>query len=205
MSSNIRIMKAISLDLYKRIIEGSALNSSITPPSSLLNRDLTYGTSVQHGGQTTSSSTSGLDTIPTEYLQTNTSDDPETTLTILKSIPDAQRSRARNLINAILPDHDFKWDATGRIIYRGSKIPQSNIVDLLSVATKSTKLRKLNIPALKEFMEFLKSINVPRHFLGVHFAILMDTQSTSENDDGPRCRQWTTFEQVYLEYILFAR
>jgi hypothetical protein len=149
MSSNIRIMKAISLDLYKRMVDGSSLNSTVIP-SSNVNRDLTYGTNKQEGGQLPLSSTpSGIESIPTEFFKTDINEDPETTLTILRSIPDPQRARARNLINAILPHENFKWDETGRIIHNGVKIPRSNIVDLISVATKSTKLRKLSIPAFK--------------------------------------------------------
>jgi hypothetical protein len=200
MSSNIRIMKAISLDLYKRMVESS---TSLSNSSASTNRshDGIYGSGNHSTKDYRTGEVSILNSIPTEFIKSTVDEDPVITNTILKSIPDQQRGRARNLVNAILPHKQLQWDDSGRISYLGKIIPRSNIVDLISVATKSTKLRKLNIPALGEFMSFLRIINVPRHFLGTHFAQLIDEpidESSSVQHENVSCNHWITFEQAQL-------
>jgi len=192
MGSSFRVLKAISLDMYKRLLESSTSNTNS------LN---TYGKQQQQPIPSTELSTEFTQHLPSPQ---DPNEDSTVTLKLLRSIPEPQRERARHLINAILESSDFKWDLTGQIIYQGKLIPNSNIVDLVSVATKSTKLRKLTIPGLRVFISFLKSINIPRHYLGLHFAQVIDDVSSLQFGSGsqdvksnqePICPHWITFEQ----------
>jgi len=233
MSNNFRIMKAVSIEMYKRMINGCSGDSSIAStsirstalsnpygaePSSIEQKQIQAG-GGNIAGSYKEKSAAELDEIPDTFFESKVVDeDPKVTLTLLRSIPDAQRNRARNLINAILPHRVFSWDNAGVITYRDTLYPKSNIVDLINVATRSTKIRKLKIPGLKVFIHFLKSINIPKHYLGSHFSSLMDEEedgfylqdsnytsnntknynynSTSQTE--PNCSAWVKYEDVFL-------
>jgi len=213
-SNNFRIMKAISLEMYKRMLEGCKVNdssiaSSSANTSTLLNP---YGSTsvIPQVGSGTSKAANGssalkeLNELPPNLLESRSTDeDPKITQTLLRSIPDSQRNRARNLINTILLHPEFSWDDAGVIKFNNVVHQKSNIVDLISVATRTTKIRKLKIPGLSVFIRFLKSINIPRHYLGSHFSTLMDevedaSDSSSPNfkSNEPQCSSWITYEEV---------
>jgi len=215
MSNNFRIMKAISLEMYKRMLEGcnnlkdssiastSAHKSEIGNPYGSNKSFNQAGTGaadkVMRESSFASSSLNELNDIPTTlYASPSVDDDPKVTLTLLRSIPDAQRHRARNLINTILNHPQFSWDDSGLIKYNNVIYPKTNIVDLISVATRSTKIRKLNIPGLSIFIQFLKSINIPRHYLGSHFSSLMDSESDKNDSlqNESHCPGWITYEDI---------
>lgn len=178
MGTNVRIMKAISLDLYKRLISNQAGG-----PSNL------YGDIVQQRNVQTGYGNPTFDGLPSQ-LSIGDEEHP-TTLALLKSIPETQKARSKRLINLILANNTLTWSASGEINYKGKTIPKSNIVDLISTATKTTKLRKIKMPGLLEFIRFLKEINVPKYFLGSEFVKLMD-------DENVECTDWITFENSSL-------
>jgi len=210
-------MKAISLEMYRRMLEGCKVSNTDTSiasssvNSSNLSNPYGFNSSFSQVGAGQSKEANKAtplpelnDLPPALYDESNEDGDPKVTLTLLKSIPDVQRNRARNLINAILNhSQQFSWDNAGVIKYNNVVYPKSNIVDLISVATRTTKTRKLKIPGLVVFIQFLKSINIPRHYLGSHFSALMDEQEdlpTSlphEKPTEPFCPNWITYEDVF--------
>jgi hypothetical protein len=67
-----------------------------------------------------------------DHLETN----------VLQSIPPNQAYKAKRLLQNIKRERDFDWTEDGEMIYKQTKIPNSNIVDLMSdvLKTKSTDL-----------------------------------------------------------------
>jgi hypothetical protein len=178
MGTNVRVMKAISIDLYKRLLSNQP---ALGTPAGL------YGEAVQQ--PQTGYGNPLFDGLPSQLSIGD--DEHPTTRALLASIPENQRARSKRLINLILASNKLTWGDNGEIKYHGKSIPKSNIVDLLSAATKQTKLRQLKMPGLKEFINFLKEVNVPKYFLGSDFVKLMDGQ----NDE---CQSWITYENSNL-------
>jgi hypothetical protein len=61
---------------------------------------------------------------------------------VLQSVPPNQAYKAKRLLQHIKRERDFDWTEDGEMIYKQTKIPNSNIVDLMNDAlkTKSTDL-----------------------------------------------------------------
>jgi hypothetical protein len=61
---------------------------------------------------------------------------------VLQSVPSNQAYKAKRLIQHIKREPDLDWTKEGELIYKQTKIPNSNIVDLMSdtLKTKSTDL-----------------------------------------------------------------
>lgn len=183
MGANVRIMKAISLDLYKRLIANQPGGSS---SGALYGEQVNPNLQIGYGNP-------NFDGLPSQLSIGD--DDHPTTKALLHSIPETQRPRAKRLINLILANNTLTWGSSGEIKYNDKIIPKSNIVDLLSAATKTTKLRRLKMPGLAEFISFLKKINVPKYFLGNDFVRLMEEQKDVDDDE---CENWITFENSTL-------
>jgi hypothetical protein len=183
MGTNVRIMKAISLDLYKRLISNQPGGSNALY-GERVQPEFNQGIQSGYGNPT-------FDGLPSQ-LVIGDAEHP-TTKTLLESIPENQRPRSKRLINLILANNSITWGPSGEIKFHGKVIPKSNIVDLISAATNPTKMRRLKMVGLKEFIMFLKEVNAPKYFLGNDFLKLMDAQ-----DDVNNCQQWITFENSSL-------
>lgn len=194
MGTNVRVMKAISIDLYKRLLVNQPAvgtstslygeNISKTDPS--VDSAGLYSGIVQ---QQTGYGNPLFDGLPSQLSIGN--DEHPTTRALLASIPENQRARSKRLINLILASSQLTWSSNGEVKYHGKSIPKSNIVDLISAATKQTKLRQLKMAGLQEFIAFLKEVNVPKYFLGCEFVKLMDDQKDE-------CQSWITYENSDL-------
>ena len=189
MGSNIRIMKAVSLELYKRLMESQPSYSN-NPSFNL------YGTSSATENPSREPETAELfPGLPAKYMKGDgTIDENPLTSSLLNAIPDRQKGRAKKLIDLILQKDTLKISPSGEIVLKGQLIKNSNIVDLISTATKSSILRKIKLPGYQKFLTFLKEINTPKSFLGSHFAKMVENVHGDDSPDKTNCREWITFE-----------
>ena len=83
---------------------------------------------------------------------------------ILSAIPKNYRTRAQALLNHITadPQHRFRWNQQGELIYRGQVIPGSHITDLLKNSQRHSQP-----VGLQEFQDGLKELNIYKHCLHV--------------------------------------
>ena len=191
------MMKVIDLAQYNRLVQGcSSVYPSPTTPSS----QCLYPPPQQHEPTNqTAPSTEYLppqyggnarewDTLPSQLI-CGTDDNPIAEK-ILANIPEQQRQKAKRLINLICNSQQLSWNGKGEIQYAGTTVPNSNIVDLISAATATHKIRKMQLAGLNPFVKFLKNVNCPKYFLSTEFLKLMD--------DKVECNDWITFEEYLV-------
>lgn len=173
MCSNIRILKAVPLELYERIMSQvhpspSSSSSIYNPTQKVMEYDL------------------GL--TPSTFLSPpvgEQSNDKESG--IIKLVPKRQQSKASGLLR-MLSESNLTWNDHGEIILNGNTVTGSNIVDLISAATAPNKMRNVNLSGLDQFVSFVRKFNIPKHLLGSDFLKLMDKKPSL----------WTTYENTGL-------
>lgn len=76
------------------------------------------------------------------------------------------QKRAGLLLDHLKKTKVLKWNSDGEISYRGKRIPQSNIVDLVTNTMRTKSLRAFRSPiGIDEFAQALKETNVPTDYL----------------------------------------
>jgi len=93
---------------------------------------------------------------------------------LLEFLPKKMQEKARKVLQAINQNADFHWKSSGEIITNGQEIPYSHLSDLLYLAVRPHPIRNPNIPGLNEFINAIKSNNVPTSLLGLPFIKLME-------------------------------
>ena len=85
--------------------------------------------------------------------------------TAVESVPQRFQKKAKQLLKHVERIKDLSWTPAGEMVYRGQKIPRSNIVDL--VGDMMRHRRSVPDPAgWKVFASALKRSNVPLEFIG---------------------------------------
>ncbi len=84
---------------------------------------------------------------------------------LLATVPLAQKRGARLLLKYVRENPEIEWNAAKELIYKGDRIPRSNIFDLISDASRS---RKNAVPPIgwQEFADALTAQNVPGDAIG---------------------------------------
>ncbi|MCP4976229.1 MAG: hypothetical protein GY931_08725 [Maribacter sp.] len=84
---------------------------------------------------------------------------------ILEALPKAQRRSANLLIKHVIENPHIKWTKARELVFKGKKIPHSNIFDLI---LDSSRPRKNALPPAgwQEFGEALMSQNIPQQAFG---------------------------------------
>ena len=190
--SNFRICKVIDLAQYQRLVQGCSSLNPQTYPSHVKN-----GPPIQIYGQTPNEyppptneaflgagNSRDWDMLPSQLI-CGTNENPIVEK-ILSNIPEMQKQKAKRLLNLICASKELTWNAKGEIQYAGVTISNSNIVDLISAATATHKIRRMQLVGLKPFVKFLKNVNCPKYFFSTEFLKLMD--------DKMPCNDWITFE-----------
>lgn len=76
------------------------------------------------------------------------------------------QKRAGLLLDHLKKTKVLKWNSDGEISYRGKRIPQSNIVDLVTNTMRTKSRRAFRSPiGIDEFAQALKETNVPTDYL----------------------------------------
>ena len=80
---------------------------------------------------------------------------------LLENVPKAQRQKAKILIKHIKENPNISWNSEREMVYNGRRVPNSNIIDLVSDITRN---RKRQVPATgwEEFAHALMERNIPR-------------------------------------------
>ena len=84
---------------------------------------------------------------------------------LIETVPKTQRQNAKLLLKYIKENPEISWNAQKELLYRGNRVPGSNIFDLVNDTTRN---RKNQVPAAgwQEFTEALMSQNIPQGAVG---------------------------------------
>jgi len=90
---------------------------------------------------------------------------------IIYSLNKCQRSKAERLLQFLQKNTTLRWNDWGELVSNQTRCPFSNIVDLLSLATrpKNPSAEKLFIPGLLELVSQLMNANCPKNLLSNSF------------------------------------
>ena len=80
---------------------------------------------------------------------------------VLESLPIAQKYKAKRIIKRLKQRPEVDWGSDGELIFRQTKIPKSNIVDLIDDVTKNTTLEEAPV-GWQALAAALKSAETPR-------------------------------------------
>ena len=82
---------------------------------------------------------------------------------ILDALPKRYHQKAKAILTYMSRDHTLSWNDRGELVYKGTTIPKSHIVDLL----KDTQYHHKNFTpeGSTEFYEGLKEIHIPTTLL----------------------------------------
>ena len=85
---------------------------------------------------------------------------------ILKSVNKGGRRKAELLLDHVKRSKVLTWDKEGEISYRGQKVPDSNIVDLVTESQRAKPLKHRELPAgFDQFAQALKETNLPKAYV----------------------------------------
>ncbi|KAK3105817.1 hypothetical protein FSP39_006339 [Pinctada imbricata] len=83
---------------------------------------------------------------------------------IMKSVPKTMRNRAELLLHKIKSKPDMKWNDRGELVYKGERIKNSNIVDLVNDVLRRRK--HFEPRGWQVFSAGLRETNVPQDLIG---------------------------------------
>jgi hypothetical protein len=115
--------------------------------------------------------------------------------------PASISNRAQRLLSSLEKVPELSWKSSGEIIVKGKIIPQSHIVDLVSLSVKPLLPKNLNQPGLSEYIDIIKNSNIPRDTLSLPFKNLLTTEQSTTSlltGAGQDCafniNNWVSFE-----------
>ena len=92
--------------------------------------------------------------------------DPEMDQQIIQSVNKPMQRKAELLLNHLKKTNVLTWDKDGEISYRGQKVPDSNIVDIMAENMRTRSLKNRPVPkGLDEFAQALKETRTPMVYL----------------------------------------
>lgn len=84
---------------------------------------------------------------------------------VLKSVPSGVKYKAKRLIDRLKRDKAVEWDEDGQLIYQQTKIPNSDIVELINDAVKSKTAEKKSPTGWETFAESLGENKIPQELV----------------------------------------
>ena len=84
---------------------------------------------------------------------------------LIRTLPKSSQNEAEMILEHLKERPDIiRWNDNGEVIFKGDKIPDSNLIDLISSVTTQ---RKLNLPLMTQtvFMKALSEVNVPESWI----------------------------------------
>ena len=115
---------------------------------------------------------------------------------LLSRIPKNKRRGAKLLLDYIRKNPDVRWNAANELIYRGQRIPKSNIYDLLRDFSEDSQKNQKSPAGWRELQEALSMQNLPRGAIGnrTHQELLYSPETSvlsldEEEDDFPRSKR----------------
>lgn len=193
---NVRIFKAVSLDVYNQMIrERAAFHNNNNKDVSDLYGLKQYG----EGRRESNNNTNTVDSSSSsEESVSSILHDTSDVMSILPLFSVKEQTKAKKLME-ILKSKGLSWNPIGEVELNGKLIPRTNVVDLISTAVHPAKLRKLMITGLTEFAAFVKQHNVPMQLLGNAFITLSNQavlkKPTTLSKVVPH---WTVYERSAL-------
>ena len=88
---------------------------------------------------------------------------------ILQFLSERNQDKGRKILIALKGNEDFTWNHSGDVTYKGIKIPNAHMADLLSFSLRTLPLKKAKIPGLDEFINTIKSMNLPKSLFAAPF------------------------------------
>ncbi|GBL96915.1 hypothetical protein AVEN_228538-1 [Araneus ventricosus] len=117
---------------------------------------------IQHSQQ-------NVETTEIQEIATQENQEPETvsedviTTKILKSAPVRYLNTVKNILDFLKDNHSIlSWTPEGEIVYKGQRIPRTNIVSLV---TDLLRNRKKSPSGFKEFQAALKEMKIPATYI----------------------------------------
>ncbi|GBO01481.1 hypothetical protein AVEN_218219-1 [Araneus ventricosus] len=110
-----------------------------------------------------------VETTEIQEIATQENQEPETvpedviTTKILKSAPVRYLNTVKNILDFLKDNHSIlSWTPEGEIVYKGQRIPRTNIVSLV---TDLLRNRKKSPSGFKEFQAALKEMKIPATYI----------------------------------------
>ena len=92
--------------------------------------------------------------------------DPEIDQQIIQSVNKPMQRKAELLLSHLKKTNVLTWNKDGEISYRGQKVPDSNIVDIMAENMRTRSLKNRPVPkGLDEFAQALKETRTPMTYL----------------------------------------
>ena len=84
---------------------------------------------------------------------------------IIKSVAKPGQKKAGLLLDHLKKSKVLTWNSEGEISYRGQRVPDSNIVDLITESQRQKALKHRDPPVgLQQFAQALKETNAPKGY-----------------------------------------
>ena len=112
---------------------------------------------------------------------------------ILQYLSDRNQEKGRKILTALRESEDFKWDTTGDVFYKGSKIPNAHISDLLSISLRTLPIKSTKLAGLSEYMTTIKALNAPQTLFTAPFLKLLDKYNFERKPE----LGWKKFSEMY--------
>jgi len=115
---------------------------------------------------------------------------------ILQFLTDKNREKGRKILKSLKENNEFKWDENGDVVYRGTKIRNAHMVDLLSISLRTLPIKTTKLAGLQEYTQAIKSMNLPRSLFTASFLKYLD----GNNNEQLEASQfgWKKFRNTYL-------
>lgn len=113
---------------------------------------------------------------------------------ILQYLPKRYQEKAGKLLSILKTSQKFRWNSDGVVIFNEIKIPNSHISDLLLLSLRPFKTKHMTIPGVKEFIQTLTELNVPKTLLSSPMIQLINEVGEKSNQS---LQSWNTFRSVY--------
>ncbi|GBN55849.1 hypothetical protein AVEN_260643-1 [Araneus ventricosus] len=118
---------------------------------------------IQHPQQIVETSEIQEARIPENQEPENVPEEDAITAKILKSAPVRYLTTVKNIVDFLKDNHSIlTWTPEGEIVYKGQRIPRTNIVNLV---TDLLRNRKKSPSGFKEFHSVLKEMNIPENYI----------------------------------------
>lgn len=101
---------------------------------------------------------------PPEFKSPKQDPEEDYSTVILNSVPSKLKRQAVSLLQ-LLKAHSniLRWNKQGQITFKDQHLKDSNLADLFNLIFTNRKL--LHIPAAYEFLQALREMNIPKHYI----------------------------------------
>jgi len=113
---------------------------------------------------------------------------------IIEMINPIQRSKCKRILSILLEGRNFILVTTTQWSYMGNVVRNSNIIDLLSAATRSVPLKSLDYPGIDLFLDALLNEHVPQELLSIQFRTLITGKQDTLDQSSSEKSRWKNFQ-----------